>query len=122
MSDLILVDSLELSAQIGITEEERSEAQRLTVSLQLQPARNFSALDDRIENTVDYFAVCGVVKEMAACRPRNLLETLAEEIAGELLELFPLQAVDIELRKYILPDTRFVAVKIHREEDGEKKQ
>lgn len=115
MSDLILIDSLELSAQIGLTEEERAEPQRLTVTLQLQPLRNFNNLEDRIENTVDYFNVCAVVKELASHHPRNLLETLAEEIASELIELFPLQAIEIELRKFILPDTRFVAVKIRRE-------
>ena len=115
MPDLILIDTLELSSQIGITPEERARAQRLTVTLQLQPSRNFTGLDDRIENTVDYFVVCAVVKKIAACRSRQLLETLAEEIAGELLEKFPLQAIEVELRKYILPDTRYVAVKIHRE-------
>jgi len=115
MSDLILIDSLELSARIGITEEERARAQRLTATLQLQPLRNFAALEDRIENTVDYFNVCTVAKEISAARPRHLLETLAEEIAAGLLAKFPLQAIEIELRKYILPDTRFVAVKLHRE-------
>ena len=115
MSDLILIDSLELSARIGITGEERASLQRLTISLQLQPVRNFAALDDRIENTVDYYKVCLAVKEIALQHPWNLLETLAGEIAAGLLSNFPLQALDIELRKYILPDTRFVAVKIHRE-------
>jgi len=115
MSDLILIDSLELSAWIGITEAERASAQRLTISLQLQPVRNFSALDDQIENTIDYCEVCVAVKEIAAKRPWNLLETLAGEIAAGLLAQFPIQAVEIELCKFILPDTRFVAVKIHRE-------
>ena len=117
MPDLILIDSLELSAQIGITAEERALPQRLTVTLQLQPARNFTRLEDRIENTVDYFNVCAAVKEIAAARPRSLLETLAEEIAAGVLEKFPVQALEVELRKYILPDTRFVAVKIHRENE-----
>jgi dihydroneopterin aldolase len=117
MPDQILIDNLELSAQIGITAEERALAQRLTVTLQLQPSRNFTRLEDRIENTVDYFNVCAVAKEIAAARPRYLLETLAEEIAAGVLEKFPVQALEVELRKYILPDTRFVAVKIHRENE-----
>jgi len=115
MPDLILIDSLELSVRIGITAEERSCAQRLTASLQLQPARNFAALDDRIENAVDYFKVCLAIREITTQREWNLLETLATEIATGLLARFAIQSVDLELRKYILPDTRFVAVKIHRE-------
>ena len=115
MSDLILIDSLELSARIGVGEEERVLPQRLTATLQLQPERNFTRLEDRIENTVDYFKVCEMVKEIAARSPRRLVETLAGEIAAELLEKFPIQAIDVEIRKFILPDTRFVAVKIHRD-------
>ena len=32
-----------------------------------------------------------------------------------LLSGYPLRSVEVELRKYILPDTEFVAVRIHRE-------
>ena len=44
-----------------------------------------------------------------------LIETLAEEIAALLLKNYLLAAVEIELRKYILPDTEFVAVRLRRE-------
>lgn len=114
MDDRIFISELELSPRIGISDAERAEPQRLTVSLALFPRRDFSALDDRIENTVDYAEVCARVRSLAAQRPRNLIETLAEEIAQFLLADFPLRAVEIELRKYILPETAFVAVKIRR--------
>jgi 7,8-dihydroneopterin aldolase/epimerase/oxygenase len=115
MPDRIRIESLELSAHIGVPDEERAHAQRLTVSLVLEPIRDFRALDDRLENTVDYFVLAECVKALSQARPRYLIETLAEEIAGELLARFPLQAVEIELRKFILPDTAFVAVLIRRE-------
>ena len=81
----------------------------------LEPIRDFRALEDRIENTVDYFALTEFVKAFSLARPRRLIETLAEEIATELLARFALSAVEIELRKFILPDTQFVAVRIRRE-------
>ena len=115
MSDLIFIDNLELSAHIGISEEERATAQRLTVTLELKPTRNFTILEDRIENALDYFQVCETVKALVARTRCALLETLAEKIAAEVIAHFALQSVELELRKYILPDTRFVAVKIHRE-------
>src|SRR5207249_4463684 len=49
-SDLILIDQLELSARIGVPDAERAQPQRLTATLTLQPQRDFSALQDRIEN------------------------------------------------------------------------
>jgi dihydroneopterin aldolase len=115
MPDRIRIESLELSSRIGVPEEERAQTQRLTVSLVLEPIRDFRALDDQLENTVDYFVLSECVKALSRARPRQLLETLAEEIAGELLARFPLRSVDVELRKYILPDTAFVAVQIRRE-------
>jgi dihydroneopterin aldolase len=115
MPDRIRIESLELSAHIGVPDEERSRPQRLTASLVLEPIRDFRALDDRLENTVDYFVLTESVKALASARPRQLLETLAEEIAGDLLTRFPLRSVEIELRKFILPDTAFVAIQIRRE-------
>jgi 7,8-dihydroneopterin aldolase/epimerase/oxygenase len=115
MPERIRIESLELSSFIGVPDEERATAQRLTASLVLEPSRGFTGLEDRLENTVDYFAVCEFVKSLGLARPRHLLETLAAEIAGELLARFPLRAVEIELRKFILPDTAFVAVQLRRE-------
>src|SRR5688572_25161735 len=115
MADCILVEALELSSFIGVPEEERTAAQRLTASLVLEPIRDFRALEDRIENTVDYFVLNEFVKGLSLARPRRLIETLAEEIATGLLNRFPLRAVEVELRKFILPDTQFVAVRIRRE-------
>ena len=115
MPDRILIDSLELSSFIGVPDEERAAAQRLTVNLVLEPLRDFTALGDAIENTVDYFRVCEEVKALALARPRRLLETLAEDLATHLLARFALHAVEVELHKYILPDTAFVAVALRRE-------
>jgi dihydroneopterin aldolase len=115
MPDCIRIESLELSSRIGVPDEERAQPQRLTVSLVLEPLRDFRALDDRLENTVDYFVICETVKALSLARPRLLLETLAAEIAAELLARVPLRAVDVDLRKYILPDTAYVAVQIRRE-------
>jgi dihydroneopterin aldolase len=115
MNDQILISSLELSSHIGITAQEREKPQRLTVSLVLHPKRDFSRLNDRIENTVDYAEVCIRTAALASHEPRYLIETLAEQMARMLLADFPLAAVEIELRKYILPETEYVAVKIRRE-------
>jgi dihydroneopterin aldolase len=114
MNDQILISNLELSTRIGITPEERENPQRMTVSLVLYPQTGFTGLDDRIENTVDYAQVCLKIAALAAGGSRNLVETLAEEIAQMLLNGFPLAVVEIELRKYILPETEYVAVKIRR--------
>jgi 7,8-dihydroneopterin aldolase/epimerase/oxygenase len=114
MADHIHIERLELTAQIGVPDAERAAPQRLTVSLTLEPARGFAALGDDLAKTVDYFAVCEAVKALAAARPRKLIETLAEEIAALVLARFAVRAVEVELRKFILPDTAHVAVRVQR--------
>jgi 7,8-dihydroneopterin aldolase/epimerase/oxygenase len=115
MNDRIHIEQLELSAFIGVPEEERLAPQRLTLNLTLEPERGFGALEDQIENTVNYFEVARAVQGWARERPRCLIETLVEEIAERLLARFALGAVELELRKFILPDTAFVAVRIRRQ-------
>lgn len=114
MNDRIVIDSLELESRLGVPDDERAGSQRLTLSLVLEPRAAFNSLDDRIERAVDYAEVCLAAKEIAADRPRRLLETLAEDIAAELLRRFKIQSVELELRKYILPDTAFVAARLRR--------
>jgi dihydroneopterin aldolase len=114
MADWIHIEALELSAHIGVPEEERTHAQRLTVNLTLEPRRDFRELGDAIESTVDYFVLSKAVQALARERPRRLIETLAEEIAGLILQRFAVREVEVELRKYILPDTAHVAIRISR--------
>ena len=113
--DQIQVRELELMAHIGVPEEERATPQRLTVSIVMWPIASFQAMADRLEETVDYAAVCREVKDLVAARPHRLIETLAEAIATHLLTAFRVRRVRIELRKFILPDVKHVAVIIVRE-------
>jgi dihydroneopterin aldolase len=115
VADCIIIEQLELTAHIGVPDAERAAPQRLTVSLRLEISGDFRALDDDLAKTVDYFAVCETVKALAAGRPRRLIETLAEEIAAAVLSGFAVAAVEVELRKFILPDTAFVAARLRRE-------
>ena len=113
--DEIHVSNLALNLHVGVSDEERAQTQRLTVSLVLRPSHGFFGLDDRIENTVNYAAVCAAVRALAATPPRRLIETLALDIASEILERFAVASVDVELRKFILPDTDYVAVRLSRQ-------
>jgi dihydroneopterin aldolase len=118
-SDAIIVRGLELTACIGVPDTERAEAQRLTVDLVLLPAGSLSNLDDDLARTVDYYLLTRRVRQVAVARPRKLIETLAEEICECVLAGFAVRRVELELRKYILPDTEYVAVRMCREAAGE---
>ena len=113
--DQILISRLELSTRIGATEAERSQPQRVLASIVLEPARGFAEARDRLSLTVDYDAAAQAVKAHAAAGERTLIETLAEELASLLLRRFALTAVEVELRKFFLPDAEFTGVRMRRE-------
>ena len=118
MADEIQIEGLEVSANIGVPEEERAVAQRLTFNLTLWPVSEMTALDDDLERTVNYAAVCEAVKKFIEPRRDKLIETMANALALHLLETFEICRVAVELRKYILPDVEFVSVTVTREKRG----
>ncbi len=97
--DSIIIQNLAVLARVGVTEEERAEPQHLTVSVALGLGTGFAAIADRLENTVDYAAVCDALKAEAKACQRNLIETLAEDLAAEVLQRFPISKVTVEVRK-----------------------
>ena len=111
--DAIVVSGLELSARVGVPDEERAEPQRLTLEMTLFPCCRFSETGDDLARTVDYFQLTRRIRRLAAERPRKLIETLVSEIADCVVSEFPVREVHLELRKYILADTSFVAVRTH---------
>jgi dihydroneopterin aldolase len=113
--DWIEIRGLEIAAHIGVPDEERAAPQLLLVDLHLHPLRDFSRMPDAIDATVDYFAVTQRVLALADERPRQLLETLTDEIATTVLREFALRRVEVTVRKFILPNTECVAVHCTRE-------
>ena len=113
--DVIRIEQLEVLAHIGVPEDERASAQRLTFNLALFPVRPLTDLNDDIGRAVNYAAVCDAVKQFVGQRRDQLIETLADALASHLLEAFEIRRITIELRKYILPDVEFVSVTVTRE-------
>lgn len=116
-TDCIHIEQLELSARIGVSEAERGQSQRLTVSLTIWPRDPFVDLGDDVRNTISYSEVCTEVKKLVGARTDKLMETLADHIATYLLGTFSIQKIHVELRKYILPDVEYVSIAIMREQE-----
>lgn len=115
MKDTILVKGLEVPLHIGVLDEERANPQVLKLHLEMVPSNGFSGLDDDIEKTVNYYEVSLRVKELAADRPRKLIETLGDEICAMILSEFAVLEVTLEIEKFILPDTDFVGLRMQRQ-------
>jgi 7,8-dihydroneopterin aldolase/epimerase/oxygenase len=115
VDDRIHIEGLEVFAHIGVPDEERASAQKLSLNLTFWPIRPMDSLEDDIGRAVNYAEVCAEVKQFVERRRDKLIETLADALALRLLEVFAIRRVTVELRKYILPQVEFVSVTVTRE-------
>ena len=115
MNDHIHINQLEVFARLGVPDEERASAQRLVVNITLWPKAEMAKLGDDIARAVDYAAVCAETKRFVQGRSDRLIETLADALARRLLEVFAIEKITIELRKFILPEVDFVSVTVTRD-------
>jgi len=114
MPEWIEIAELEVQSSVGVSEKEQRTRQKLAVCLRFQIAPPFGSLADEIARTIDYGAVANEVSAIAASGSRRLIETLVAEIADGLMARFPMTRLEVELRKFILPNTRYVSVRTAR--------
>jgi FolB domain-containing protein len=111
--DRIHIEQLEVHGRVGVADSERAQPQRLSLNVTLWS--KIAELHDDIANTVNYSAVAESVKDFVGHHDYKLIETLAEEIATHLLAQFNLRKVEVEVRKFVLPDANYVSVTAIRE-------
>jgi 7,8-dihydroneopterin aldolase/epimerase/oxygenase len=111
VNDLIIIKGLEISAFVGVPDGERKNSQRLQVDAVVTPLSAFSEMADAIDRTVNYQAAVRRIVSLAGSRPRCLIETLAMEVAEMLVSEFPVRRAEVEVRKFVLPETEYVAVR-----------
>ena len=70
-----------------------------------------AAREDDLRKTVDYHALGKLLQAEARCVPRKLLERLATDLARVSCRRFRLPWIEIELKKFILPQARHVSLR-----------
>ena len=112
----IELSGIELHGYHGVLEHERSEGQRFLFDVELEVGEAGSS--DRIEDAVDYRDVVACVREVSGGRAYRLLEALAARLAAALLERFPVERVEVRVRKpdvVLDPPVEQAAVSVVRE-------
>jgi FolB domain-containing protein len=114
MTDQIHIEDLEVRYCVGVPDEERAQPQRLLVCLTLYHDFSAASEADDVRQTVDYYALTRRLLQYGEGRSWRLIETLAVELAELVLREFGPVAVEVEVKKFILPETRWVSVKVRR--------
>jgi dihydroneopterin aldolase len=113
MSRISIVD-LEVFYCIGVTDEERAAPQRLLITVDMNFDFSSAAVSDRIEKTINYFELAQKLLKYGEGRSWKLLEKLAANIADMIIAEFKPQAVIVEVKKFPIPQARFVSVSLTR--------
>ena len=113
--DKIIISDLEVHYCVGVPDAERAQPQRLLVSLELGHDFSRAAATDDLAHTINYFAVAQRLQGYGQGRSWKLIETLAVELAEMVLRDYQATSVCVEVKKFILPDTRYVAVRVSRQ-------
>jgi dihydroneopterin aldolase len=112
--DQIIINDLTVFIRVGVPEAERAKPQRLLVTVELDHDFTAAARNDRLQETIDYHAVAVRLAAFGRRRSWKLIETLAVDMAEMILREFTPKRVSIEIKKFILPKTRHVAVRVTR--------
>ena len=114
--DVTFIRGLEINAIIGIHPHERVQSQRILIDVEMFADTRKAALSKDIRDAVDYQAVSQYLRTEIKERQYLLVESLANELAEELLIRYPLSKIVFSVTKPdALDNVDAVGVKIVRE-------
>lgn len=109
------------SANLGITKKEKQFVQPVIMDIVMHPyaGKNSTGIrahrTDDINDTINYSEVNKLIQKTLDEREFHLIETLAETIAGLLLQSFRIETVDLTVKKpQALKNVDYTAVNIVR--------
>ena len=121
MSKITIVD-LEVFFSVGVTDQERAKPQRLLVTVVMEFDFSSAARTDSITNTIDYYQVSQQVLQFGAGRDWKLIEKLATDLADMVLSRFNAHSVLVEVKKFPIPQARYVSARLTKIRTGTVKR
>ena len=117
MSRITIVD-LEVADCVGVPDEERAKPQRLLITVDMNLDFSSASISDRIEKTINYQELATELLKFGDGRNWKLLEKLVSNIADFILARYKPQSVLVEVKKFTIPQARYVAVSTTKARPG----
>jgi dihydroneopterin aldolase len=99
VSDIILLEGIQIPAALGVTAAERRMRRPVTLDLEVVRDLREAGRSDDIRQTVHYERIFEVVEDVAANHEHRLVESLGERIAEAILAKFEVDEVRVTVRK-----------------------
>jgi dihydroneopterin aldolase len=117
MKDIIRLGGMTFYGYHGVTPAEKETGRVFEVDCELEADLAEPGHTDKLSDTVDYAKVHRVIKETVEGAAYSLMEALASQLAGKLLDNFPIYRVTLRVRKMNPPipgHIKFIEVEITR--------
>lgn len=117
MADLITLTGLTVFGRHGVFDHEKRDGQRFVVDLKIWLDLSAAAATDDLTKTVHYGELAEVAAGIIAGPSKDLIETVAGEVADAVLAKFPVEAVEVTIHKPSAPiplTFADVSVTLHR--------
>lgn len=97
--DFIQISDLKLNCRVGTDPGEQEKPQELWIDMQLASDLRLAACSDKLADAIDYREVVCSIEKCVSRESFNLIEALAERIAGMCLARYPLKQVTVRVSK-----------------------
>jgi dihydroneopterin aldolase len=95
--DTLNIKALNVSTKIGVYAWEQRINQQLLIDISMNA--DFSACHDDINKTIDYAILCDTVTRFVESKSFQLIETVANEVAGLIQQQFNVPQVTVSVSK-----------------------
>ncbi len=99
MTDRIELRGLNVRGNHGVFDHERRDGQDFVIDITVWIDLAVAAASDDLEDTFDYGVLAQRAADIVAGPPRNLIETVAAEIADDVMGETRVQAVEVVVHK-----------------------
>lgn len=99
MTDTIALTGLKFMAPHGVHDTEKATPQEFLVDIAMNVDTRRAGQTDALADTVDYSGVAAMAADVMSGPPRDLIETLAADIAARVLATYLVDAVEVTVHK-----------------------
>jgi dihydroneopterin aldolase len=118
----LTLKNLEFFAYHGVNEIEKRNGGKFQVDVEIIYDATEAILTDDLAKALNYEEVLSIVNDIILGESFNLIETIAFEILGNIVEKFNfIEKIDIKVRKYNIPYKGILSF-IEAEQSFEKKR
>ena len=98
-TDKIFLKGLAFYGHHGVSPHEKALGQRFIVDVTLECDARAAGVSDDLADAVDYVPAYEIVKAVIEGESKDLIESVAEEIAGRILDALDVSAVSVTIKK-----------------------